>query len=265
MKNDDAYANAAYIPGAAEILEGWHIDARQHREMEAAVGRARLNTSYGPHEREAFDLFYPAGRPEGLVVFVHGGFWRMLGREAFSHLATGATSRGLAAAIPSYVLTPEARISEITRQIAASITKAAEFVAGPIYLTGHSAGGHLVARMCNPDVPLAEAVRARISAVLPISPLSDLRPLIETSMNADFQLDLPSAEAESPVLQPKCLDVPVRVWVGADERPAFIDQARWLAEAWPDCTCQVEPGRHHFDVIDALRDPDSPMMDALLG
>jgi hypothetical protein len=26
-----------------------------------------------------------------------------------------------------------------------------------------------------------------------------------------------------------------------------------------------EPGRHHFDVIDALAEPESPLMQALLG
>jgi hypothetical protein len=44
-----------------------------------------------------------------------------------------------------------------------------------------------------------------------------------------------------------------------------LDQARWLAEAWTGSDLTIVEGRHHFDVIDALRDPDSGMLNALLG
>jgi len=83
-------------------------------------------------------------------------------------------------------------------------------------------------------------------------------------MNDQFRLDLSLAEAESPVLMRPMDHVGVTVWVGADERPVFLDQARWLAEAW-GCGHYVAQGRHHFDVIDALTDPASPMVAALTG
>ena len=60
------------------------------------------------------------------------------------------------------------------------------------------------------------------------------------------------------------LPVPVTIWVGADKRPVFLDQARWLAEAW-GCGHVVDEGRHHFDVIDALADGHSGMIGRLLG
>ena len=52
---------------------------------------------------------------------------------------------------------------------------------------------------------------------------------------------------------------PVTVWVGADERPVFLDQARWLAEAW-HCDHVVTKGEHHFNVLDALTDPTSDLV-----
>jgi arylformamidase len=36
-----------------------------------------------------------------------------------------------------------------------------------------------------------------------------------------------------------------------------------LSEAW-GCDWTVDPGKHHFDVIDALENPDSPLMTTLL-
>jgi hypothetical protein len=136
-------------------------------------------------------------------------------------------------------------------------------VAGPVALAGHSAGGHLVARMLAPGL-LPEHVAARLSHVMPISMLSDLRPLMQTAMNADFRLDAAEAAAESPLLMPARLPVPVTIWVGGAERPAFLDQTRWLAEAW-NVPQVIAPARHHFDVIDPLTDPASDMLAQLLG
>ncbi len=264
MQNDDAYNNMDHIPDGPSFPDRWAEDARIHRETEATIGRARLNLPYGPHEREKFDLFYPAGRPEGLVVFVHGGFWRMLDRGYWSQFSQGATARGWAVALPSYPLAPEVRIADITRSISAAVSTAANHIQGPIALTGHSAGGHLVARMAMADSALSAEVQTRIRAIIPISPVTDLRPLLETSMNADFQLDEAAAIAESPTLSTPSLDVPIHVWVGGAERPAFIDQARWLHEAWTGSTLTIAKGKHHYDVIDDLASADSQLVELLV-
>ncbi len=264
MNPDTAYENASFIPGGASYPERWQNEARTWRELANLAGRARLNIPYGRGKRQRLDLFLPAGRPSGLVIFVHGGYWIRFDRRFWSHLSAGATGRGWAMALPSYPLAPNARIASITSEIAAAVTHAAGLVPGPVVLAGHSAGGHLSARMACRDIALPERVMRRIRHLVPISPLSDLRPLLQTSMNADLRLDAPEAEAESPILRKGLHDIAVTVWVGSEERPAFLDQARWLAEAWPMAGLRVDPGRHHFDVLDGLRDPDSPLMKALL-
>lgn len=262
MKNDDAYANAAYIPGAEGYLQRWEDQSHAFRADEVSIGRAQLNIPYGDHPRQFNDLFLPAGRPKGLLVFIHGGYWRMLDGARFSHLAAGGQGRDWAVAMPTYVLTPEATIPEITAMIARAIAAAAARAAGPIVVTGHSAGGHLSARMAM-DAVLPSDVAARVQKIVPISALSDLRPLIKTSMNDDFKLTEDAAVAESPALHPKALDVPVHTWVGGAERPAFLDQSRWLAEAW-GAEMTVVPDLHHFNVIEALADPESDLMKTLL-
>ena len=262
MTLDDAYANAPYIAQADSYPAAWSRRAREFRDRLSAHGRARLDLSHGDRRRQSFDLFLPETTPEGLCVFVHGGYWLRFDKGYWSHLAAGPLSRGWAVAVPSYDLCPDVSIATITGQISRAVSAAAEIVDGPVALAGHSAGGHLVERMCVPGV-LADDVAHRLQSVMPISPLSDLRPLLLTSMNAQFGLDVAAAEAESPVLMTR-RDVPVTVWVGADERPAFLDQARWLAEAW-GCDRVVAPNRHHFDVIEALTDADSTMVGCLLA
>lgn len=212
---------------------------------------------YGPSDRTRFDLLRPAGWSEGTVIFVHGGYWRAFHRHDWSFLAAGANARDWSMALPSYDLCPKVSIATITQQIAAAVTAIAAETSGPLTLTGHSAGGHLVARMLAPGM-LHQDILARITAVAPISPISDLTPLIHTAMNADFRLDDAMAQAESLIHQPKA-DIPVHIQVGQSERPAFLDQATWLAKAWNSPLDRVDH-RHHFDIIDALKETDSTLV-----
>ncbi|WP_306004419.1 alpha/beta hydrolase [Aquicoccus porphyridii] len=263
MELDDAYANAAHIPGAERFPGKWAEAAEMWRTQQAHEDRVRLDLAYGARPRERFDLFLPGDTPKGLIVFVHGGYWLKFDKSSWSHLAAGAVTRGWAVAMPSYDLCPTVRISQITRQIARAVGVMADMMAGPMVLTGHSAGGHLVARMLDRGM-LANEVATRLHRVVPISPVADLRPLLRTSMNAELRLDAAEAAAESPVLMEDRLDVPVTAWVGGDERPVFLDQARWLSQAW-NCEMVVTDGRHHFDVIEPLELADSDLVELLVG
>ncbi len=263
MNYDLAYANADFIPNANAYPPRW---ARQAADFRARrKDHARLGLAYGDGPREVFDLFLPDGDPAGLMVFVHGGYWQKFGREDWSGFAAGAVARGWAVAIPSYPLAPEARLRHITRAVARAIGVAAREVEGPIVLAGHSAGGHLVARMNCVDSLLTATTARRVRRIVAISPLSDLRPLTRTGMNAVLRLDAAEAQAESPVLGTPRHEFDTLVWVGAEERPAFLDQARWLTEAWDEARLHIAPGRHHFDVLDPLTRADSAMVGVVLA
>ncbi len=263
---DDAYANAAHIPDADAYPARWFREAQNFREALVKEGRNRLGIGYGSREREVMDLHLPKGPAKGLCVFVHGGYWLRFDHVYWAAFAAGPLERGWAVAMPTYDLCPDVTIAQITEQIVDAIWMAAKQTEapreGPIALTGHSAGGHLVSRMAVPGV-LPDDLAERLTSVVPISPVADLRPLLETSMNSQLGLDLASAEAESPVLMTP-MDVPVNIWVGAEERPVFLDQARWLSEAW-SAPMHIAPGRHHFDIIDALKDPESAMVRHICG
>jgi arylformamidase len=262
---DDAYANAAHIKGAEDYPPRWAAAAAAFREGLATKGRCEPDIGYGAHPRERFDLFLPDVAPRGLIFFVHGGYWRAFDKSSWSHLAAGGLGQGFAVAMPSYVLCPEVRIAQITQQIARAIELASSRIAGPIHLCGHSAGGHLVSRMLCDDLSWQGGFPARLARVVSISGLHDLRPLLNTAMNDDLRLDQQEARAESPVFCRVSLPVDTIAWVGGDERPAFVEQSRWLARDWGNAEVRIEAGRHHFDVIDALADADSALMAALLG
>lgn len=262
---DDAYDNSGHIDDADQYPLHWQAEAKAFRADLSARARIEPDLAYGKAAREKFDLFLPDCAPVGLVVFVHGGYWRLNDKSLWSQLAAGSLARRFAVAIPSYTLAPNARISAITRQVALAVDAAGSLVAGPIYLAGHSAGGHLVTRMLCSDITWSICFRERIRGVASISGLHDLRPLLQTSMNRDLKLDMAEAKAESPIFCNDPIPVPVVAWVGGNERPAFLRQAEWLAGAWPKARMVVDPGKHHFNVIDGLKVADSPLVTALLG
>ena len=170
--------------------------------------------------------------------------------------------------MPSYDLVPTVSISEITRQIGVAVSKADSLVDGPTRLAGHSAGDHLVTRLICEDSPLALLVANQIDRVISISGLHDLRPLLKTKMNADFQMTAAQAVAESAAFKQPQGNAELPCWVGANERPEFIRQSALLANIWTGFGLKTSfhqaQGQHHFDVIDGLSDPQSALVGVLL-
>jgi arylformamidase len=263
---DDAYANSAHVPGSDKLPALW---AERAADYSAGLKEFRSDIAYGSGERQRLDLVLPDGDSRGLVVFVHGGYWMRFDKSSWTDLAEGARHHGWTVALPSYTLTPAARISDITAEISAAIATAASLLSGPIRLAGHSAGGHLVTRMLCDDGRLEPAVYNRIAGTLSISGLHDLRPLLKTKMNATLGMSMEEAALESAALHLPRGHSPVTAWVGGDERPEFIRQAELMANVWTGFDVPtrlvVEPGLNHFTVIDGLKDPSSQITASLIG
>lgn len=77
MRYDDAYQNAKYIPGGDTFPPRWERASATFRD--ALGARARPGLRYGADENAWFDLFLPEAEPEGLVIFIHGGYWLRFG------------------------------------------------------------------------------------------------------------------------------------------------------------------------------------------
>lgn len=260
---DDAYANMAHVPGSGDLPAHWAAEAAAYR----ASVTVEEDIAYGDGARQKLDIVWPEGTPKGLAVFVHGGYWMRLYKTDWTQFAEGARASGWAVALPGYTLTPEARISEITQEIRAAIDVAAERVAGPVRLSGHSAGGHLVSRLACTDMALGCA--DRVTHIVSISGLHDLRPLMRTKMNETLRLDLAEARAESAALLEPRDGVSLTAWVGGGERPEFVRQAELLDVAWQGfdvgVSSFVDSVHNHFSVIEGLKKPDSALVKCLLG
>ncbi len=245
------YNNRARVPDHPAVMQMW-------RDTAAAARAAHppLEIAYGPGQREVMDLF-EAGPNAPIAVFLHGGYWQALDRSWFSGLAPALRAHGVSLAIPSYDLCPKVRLGAILRQMRAAVDLVRARGGAQPVVFGQSAGGHMAACMLS---------EGRASAAVAISGVFDLRPLIDTSLNAALNLDVPEATALSPIFWPPpdgstpggtvldCL-------VGGDESPAFLHQSRALAEHWSalgvEVRCRILPGLNHFTVLNSLYKSDS--------
>src|SRR5262245_65860620 len=151
---DREYNNSAKIPNAAEYLGRYPAESARARE--ALPGR--LDLRYGPKPGETLDVFLPEGEgPWPIHVFVHSGYWRSLDKRDFSFVARAFQPAGVLAVVINYALIPTVDMDELVRQVRSSIAwlhrNAASLGGDPPRLTvsGHSAGGHLVAILMSTD------------------------------------------------------------------------------------------------------------------
>ena len=225
----------------------------------SAAARARLDcdlgVAYGPKPRQKFDLFRAREPRAPLLIFIHGGYWRSMDKSDFSFLAEPLITRGIAVAMPSYSLCPEATIDEIVADVRTAFSSLGQS-ADRIHVCGWSAGAHLAAMLVAGGAP-------GIYSVLALSGIYDLRPLQHVSMNEDLRLDEATAARNSPLLlQPKT-QPKIAVAAGALETPALRKQSRDFADAW-QLNAQEIPGVHHYAIVTELGDERSALFATLL-
>lgn len=86
-----------------------------------------------------------------VLIFIHGGNWNSGNKDSYGFYGRNFAKKKIVTVIPDYTLSPAASYEVMTKQVAATIvwvkTHIADYGGDPnrIFVTGHSAGGHLAA------------------------------------------------------------------------------------------------------------------------
>jgi len=251
------YNNRGKMPDSPEIIARWARDAAAFRA--ARRGSLEADLAYGPTPRQKLDMFWPGdNRGVPVAMFIHGGYWQALDKSWVSHLASGLLAHDIAVCMPSYDLCPEVSLAAIVEQLRLAAAFVLRRHGWPLFVTGHSAGGHLAAMLAVTDWSARGLPARSISGCYALSGLFDLQPLVSTSVNIKLGLDAAEAARLSPVLlaRPACR---VDAAVGALEGVEYERQSRAIAQAWGG-EWHVLENHNHFTVIDPLRDPGSDMV-----
>lgn len=227
-----------------------------------------LDVAYGDTPLQAVDI-YP-GRPGSPVhMFIHGGYWKAFDKKMFRALARPFVEAGMTFVLNNYDLCPEVTMDDIARQNRASLVWLYDNIGAwggdrdRIYVSGHSAGGHLTGMLVATDWPGHGLPEDVIKGGTPISGLFDLEPLRRSYLNADLCMDEAVCRRNSPIHHIPDGAPPLIIAVGGGETDEFRRQTRDYAKAW---TARGLEGVHmevgdldHVFVGAALADRDNPL------
>jgi arylformamidase len=256
---DVAYNNTQAIPDFAAVLAGFRARSAQVYE----TSECQRDLRYGQQPRERFDLLSSRDSNAPTWIFVHGGYWQSLSKEDFAFVAAGPLARGFNVVLAEYTLAPEASMTQIVGEIGSLLDHLAAnqdrlgLGRGPVCLTGHSAGGHLIA--VHRSHPL-------IAYAMSISPLVDLEPISLSWLNGKLNLTPHEIDAYSP-LRHIGKGAPMTVAVGAAELPELVRHASEYATAARKAgeTVRYVPieNCNHFSILEDLAKSSGILMTAL--
>lgn len=135
----------------AVLLCGWLPCLDEAGDQPGDLSPTRSALAYGQDPRQVIDLWLPATANPPLVVWVHGGGWRMGDRRNTGMKPAWAIAAGWAFASVEYRLSPQVRHPAHAEDVATAVAwlsaRGAElgFDGRRVALLGHSAGAHLVA------------------------------------------------------------------------------------------------------------------------
>jgi len=279
-------------PGAYRIEASLTLDGEEHGwirsgaiDVVKAAGFRLPMGAMSPEVEVHKDIVYTDGAPEDVakhkldlylpkdkkifpvMIFLHGGFWRSGDRSLYPLLGNRFAKAGIGVVVPSYRLMPKhphpAQIEDTAAAFAWVYRNIAPYGGDVtrIYVTGHSAGGHLAALLAlNPrylkvhDIPVS-AIRgvASLSGVYNVGTLKEFQ-------DAD---DDPSPIHHVHAQAPPFL-ITYCQWDYLDLPRQARDFAEELKKKFAPVKIEFIPGENHIsEIIDTLKDAD-PTARALL-
>jgi acetyl esterase/lipase len=258
-ERDLAYDNNAAVADSPALIAERNAGSASYRKKYPA----NLDIPYGPRERNRWDLF-PAKNPNApCFVFIHGGYWQRNSREDFAMFMAGLQAHGWSAALPGYSLAPDVKLADIVVEIHTALdwlkAEGPKYgIAGPVILSGWSAGGHLTAMALGHPV---------VSAGFALSGVYDLEALRDTKLNQPLQLTDSEIVTLSPLRLP-VIDKPMTIAYGTAELPTLVNDSRNLhamrsAAHAPGVLLPVVRA-NHFNILKQLADPAGELTCAAL-
>lgn len=258
---DKAYNVAAVVENFPALLNNF---AERSRLAYSRYNWCR-NLRYGKETGNQYD-FLSCGIPHApTYVFIHGGYWSSGSKEEHAFIADGPIAKNMNVVLAEYSLAPGATMTQIVAEIRMLIEHLAAdrdklgIADSPVYLSGHSAGGHLAAMYRS---------HPSVKGVHIISPIVDLEPISLCWLQNKLELSSREVSDYSPLLHVD-KGAPTLISAGGAELPEFKRQSAAYAEV---CANNGEhfshilvPGADHFGILNDLADPEGRQLKAFMS
>lgn len=230
-----------------------------------------LDVSYGDSPGQKLDIFPAVAEAAPVFVFIHGGYFRALGKSHYRYLANRMVRAGYTTVLVNYDLAPKVTVAEIIRQNLAAFTwirrNIHQWNGDPsrITLCGHSVGAFLAAKILEEDWPGGSG----LNKVALLSGLFDLEPMRQSYLNRDVRLSPADPQDLNPNATAISQDAELLVAVGADETTQFVSQSEGFSQALSQAgrqnVLQTLPGINHYTMSRLLCGHKNPVIDWIVG
>ncbi|PVZ82560.1 esterase [Serratia sp. S1B] len=249
-----SYDNGSTVQDEKAILLSFQSQSRAIYQQE----QYERNIPYGDSTREVFDWFYSPSEYQGTLIFIHGGYWQWCNKEDFAFIAKNPLALGFDVVLVEYGLAPVTTLIGINQQIGMALDAIEQRTKQrgnkPVYLVGHSAGGHLAALWQH---------HPGVQAVFPISGIFELQPLINSEVNRNLQLTRQQIADLSPARHIPLISKPLYLFYGAEELPELIGQSLYyyslLQQKERLVGLYAVPDTNHFSVLETLFSAESAL------
>jgi acetyl esterase/lipase len=223
-------------------------------------------------ERHVLDLYLPKGAKDYPVLFfIHGGGWRNGSKKGSGAHGKAFARQGIGFVTINYRLSPKVQHPAHIQDVAKAFAWVSKNIgkrggrADCIFVSGHSAGGHLCALLAVDDtyIKAEKASAASIKGVLPISGVFNVN---HARMEKLFG-DEDSRKKASPMTHVKEKLPPFLLLYADKELGALGKQAQLFGAALKKvkCDCEVKEikDRDHGSIMRRASSPDDEVFKAI--
>ncbi len=258
------------VPEYPELAKVRAAQAKKVRE----TAKSWLNVPYGTSPRQTLDI-YAADKPGGpVLVYIHGGYWRSGSKEDNCNFVPTFTKRGATVTLVEYDLCPLATVTDIVRQTRASIAWVGKNILrysgdpSSIYVSGHSAGGHLTAMALAHDWTKEGLPQDCIKGAVATSGVFDLDMVMKISVQEQVRMTPEVAKLNSPFENPPRVKCPLVVAVGSAEPKGWQqmseDYFNYCKQHGMNADYLIVPGANHYTMAEKLLDESNPLTLAMI-
>lgn len=258
------------VPEFPQLAKVRAAQARKVRES----AKSWLNVPYGDSARELLDI-YAADRPGGpVLVYIHGGYWRSGSKEDNCNFVPTFTKRGATVVLVEYDLCPQVTVSDIVRQTRASIAwvykNITRYSGDPskLFLSGHSAGGHLTAMALAHDWAKEGLPVDLIKGAVATSGVYDLDMVMRISVQEQVRMTPEVAKQNNPFLNPPRVKCPLLIAVGGSEPKGWQQMSENYYEFCKQNGMSVQylvvPGANHYTMTEKFLEDSNLLTQAVL-
>jgi acetyl esterase/lipase len=238
--------------------------AKKLYEVETKNDIAYVEGKDADSVRHKLDLYLPKGAKDfPVLMFVHGGAWKTGNKNLYSKLGQTFAKQGIGTVIINYRLTDAkngVKHPDHIKDVASAFAWVHDNIAkcggrnDRIFISGHSAGGHLVSLLATDESYLKDhhLSLSNIRGVMPLSGVYEIIPNIHI-FDDQFGTDAATCKAASPINHVKAKDPPFLIIYADKDLPAIDKMSeafgKKLVDAKCDATVLKATDRTHYTII----------------